>query len=106
MNRGDFVHVQLPKTFRIVSPGRYETVNGFVSTSSGFALGTFGGASTALNFSIPKTVIDQLAAEGLVTATTIDLYDNARDPAVSQANFDRYASLLKKLAGVQVDDGP
>jgi hypothetical protein len=51
-------------------------------------------------------VIDQLAAEGLVTATTIDLYDDARDPTVSQANFDRYASLLKKLAGVQVDDGP
>jgi hypothetical protein len=41
-----------------------------------------------------------------VTATTIDLYDDARNPVLSQANFDRYASLLKKLASVQVDDGP
>jgi hypothetical protein len=106
MNRGDFVHVQLPKTFRIVSSGRYETVNGFVSTSSGFALGTFAGASPALNFAIPKSVLDELTADGLVTATTIDLYDDARNPVLSQATFDRYASLLKKLASVQVDDGP
>jgi hypothetical protein len=106
MNRGDFVHVQLPKTFRIVSPGRYQTVNGFISTSSGFALGTFTGSPTALNFSIPKSVLDELTADGLVTATTIDLYDDARNPVTSQANFDRYTSLLKRLAGAQVDDGP
>jgi hypothetical protein len=106
MNRGDFVHVQLPKTFRIVSPGRYQTVNGFVSTSSGFALGTFSAAPTPLNFTIPKSVLDDLTADGLVTATTIDLYDDARNPVTSESNFNRYVSLLKRLASVQVDDGP
>ncbi|HVT31769.1 MAG TPA: hypothetical protein VHE32_03940 [Rhodanobacteraceae bacterium] len=106
MNRGDFVHVQLPKTFRIVSPNKYQTVNGFVSTSSGFALGTFAAAPAALNFTIPKSVLDDLAADGLVTATTVDLYDDARNPVASQSNFDRYVSLLKRLASVEVDDGP
>ena len=53
--------------------------------------------------SFPLGVVLTLVETGLAT---IDLYDDARNPVLSQANFDRYASLLKKLASVQVDDGP
>lgn len=101
MNRGDFGHVNLPRTFRIVSPGKFQTVNG-----TGFALGTFAGAvPAALNFAIPQGVLDQLKSEGLVTPTTIDLYDTARNPSSSPANMSRYMSLLQRLAAIDVSDG-
>ena len=108
MNRGDFGHVNMPKTFRIVSPGKFQIVNGYTSTAgTGFALGTFAGAVPAgLNFAIPQGVLDQLKSEGLVTTTTIDLYDAARNPSSSPANMSRYMSLLQRLATVDVDDGP
>jgi hypothetical protein len=108
MNRGDFGHISLPKTFKIVSPGKFQIVNGFVSPAgAGFALGTFAGTVPAgLNFKIPQAVLDQLKNEGLVTATTVDLYDTARNPSSSPANMSRYMSLLQRLATVDVDDGP
>jgi hypothetical protein len=107
MNRGDFGHVNLPKTFRIVSPGKFQIVNGFTSPAgAGFALGTFAGAVPAgLNFAIPQGVLDQLKNEGLVTTTTIDLYDAARNPSSSLANMSRYMSLLQRLATIDVSDG-
>lgn len=108
MNRGDFGHVNLPKTFRIVSPGKFQIANGYTSTSgTGFALTTFAGSVPAgLNFTIPQGVLDQLKSEGLVTNTTVDLYDALRDPSLSIANLSRYMSLLQRLATVDVDDGP
>ena len=108
MNRGDFGHVNMPKTFRIVSPGKFQIVNGYTSPAgSGFALSTFAGAVPAgLNFTWPQGVLDQLKSEGLVTNTTIDLYDAALDPSLSMTNLSRYMSLLQRLATVDVDDGP
>ena len=108
MNRGEFGHVYLPKTFRIVSTGKFQTVNGFTSAAgTGFALSTFAGAvPMGLNFTIPQGVLDQLKSEGLVTATTIDLYNAALDPSLSIANLARYMSLLQRLATMDVDDGP
>jgi hypothetical protein len=108
MNRGDFGHVSLPKTFKLVSPGKYQIVNGFTSLAgAGFALGTFAGAvPVGLNLKIPQAVLDQLKNEGLVTTTTVDLYDAARNPSSSPANMSRYMSLLQRLAIVDVDDGP
>jgi len=108
MNRGDFGHVNMPKTFRIVSPGKFQIVNGYTSAAgAGFALSTFAGAVPAgLNFTIPQGVLDQLKSEGLVTTTTIDLYDAASDPSLSMTNLSRYMSLLQRLATVDVDDGP
>ena len=108
MNRGDFGHVILPKTLRIAAAGKHQIANGYTSTSgSGFALSTFAGTvPTGLNFTIPQGVLDQLKSEGLVTNTTVDLYDAARDPSLSIANLSRYMSLLQRLATVDVDDGP
>jgi hypothetical protein len=108
MNRGDFGHVSLPKTFKIVSSGKYQIVNGFTSPAgAGCALGTFSGSVPAgLNFKIPQAVLDQLKNEGLVTTTTVDLYDAARNPSSSPANLSRYMSLLQRLAMIDVDDGP
>lgn len=108
MDRGDFGHVNLPKTFRIVSPGKFQIVNGCTSAAgTGFALGTFAGAvPPGLNIAIPQGVLDQLKNEGLVTTTTIDLYDAARNPSSSLANLARYMSLLQRLATVDVDNGP
>ena len=101
MNRGDFGHTHMPKTFRIASPGRFQVTN-----LPGFALGTFSGAvPAALSVAIPSDVLDQLKAEGLVTATTIDLYNTALDPLSSPANLSRYLSLLQRLAPADVNDG-
>lgn len=101
MNRGDFGHTHMPKTFRIVPPGKFQVVN-----DDGFALGTFAGVvPTALNIAIPQDVMDQLKAEGLVTATTISLYNAALDPLTSFANLSRYLSLLQRLAPADVNDG-
>ena len=92
----------MPKTFRIAAPGRFQVTN-----SSGFALGTFAGAvPAALNIAFPPDVMDQLKAEGLVTATTVDLYNTALDPLSSPANLTRYLSLLQRLAPSDVNDTP
>ncbi|HSS08224.1 MAG TPA: hypothetical protein VLK83_13930 [Rhodanobacteraceae bacterium] len=102
MNRGDFGHTHMPKTFRVVAPGQFQVTN-----SSGFALGTFAGAvPAALNIAFPADVMDQLKAEGLVTATTIDLYNTALDPLSSPANLSRYLSLMQRLAPSDVSDTP
>ena len=91
----------MPKTFRIVAPGRFQALNG-----TGFALGTFSGAvPAALNIAIPPDVMDQLKSEGLVTATAIDLYNTALDPLSSSANLSRYLSLMQRLAPADVNDG-
>ncbi len=109
MNRGDFSHTHLPKTFRIAAVGKYQALNGFVPQSgpAGSALGTFvGAAPVALNIAIPADVMTQLTNEHLVTPTAINLYDDALDPSLSAANLKRYLSLLERLAGAAVDDGP
>ena len=101
MNRGDFGHTHMPKTFRVATPGKFQVVN-----DDGFALGTFAGAvPAALNIAFPQGVMDQLKSEGLVTATTIDLYNTALDPLSSPANLTRYLSLLQRLAPADVNDG-
>jgi hypothetical protein len=106
MNRGDFGPIHLPKTLKVVAPGRYQVVNAFAASGAiGSALGTFGGTAPALNFSLPQDVFDQLKNEGLVAPTRIDLYNDALNPFASPANMPRYLSLLQRLAGVQVDDG-
>jgi hypothetical protein len=102
MNRGDFGHTHLPKTFRVVSLGKFQVVN-----DSGFALGTFAGAlPPALSIVIPDDVMTQLKGEGLVTPGSVDLYNTALDPLASSANLTRYVSLLQRLASAQVSDGP
>ncbi|HJT98204.1 MAG TPA: hypothetical protein VJ696_07790 [Rhodanobacteraceae bacterium] len=109
MNRGDFGHVYLPKTFHVVSPGKYLVANGVTAFGgpSGTALGTFAGAApAALRFAIPQDVLDDLRMDGLVDATSVDLYDEARNPTASSANLTRYFSLLRRIAAVAVDDGP
>jgi hypothetical protein len=111
MNRGDFIAVHLPKTFRIVANGRYQVVNGCTQTTTthvaGFGLGSFSGAApAALNIAIPPAVLSQLTNEKLVTATAINLYDDARDPSKSAANMARYLALLQALAPADVNDGP
>jgi hypothetical protein len=111
MNRGDFIAVHLPKSLRIAANGRYQVVNGFAQSTTthaaGFALGSFSGAApAALNIAIPPAVMTQLTREKLVTATSIDLYDDARDPLKSATNMTRYLALLQALAPASVDDGP
>ena len=59
-----------------------------------------------MSIAIPAAVLAQLTREKLVTATTIDLYDDARDPAKSTENMARYLALLQALASASVDDGP
>ena len=107
MNRGDFGHTYMPKTFRIVALGKYQAVNGVTSAGgAGFALGTFSApAPAALTITFPQDVIDQLKADGLVTPTAIALYDTALDPMSSSANLQRYLSLLQRLAPADVHDG-
>ena len=91
----------MPKTFRVVSPGRFQVTN-----EPGFALGTFSSAlPAALSVAIPPDVFNQLKSEGLVTSTTIDLYNTALDPLSSPANLSRYMSLLERLAPADVNDG-
>ena len=112
MNRGDFGLIHLPKTLRIVAPGKYQVVNGFTSAAGigGFALGTFGGgAPAALNIKIPDPTLAQLKHEGLVTTTKVDLYNDALSPfktPTSAANVQRYMMLLQQLLLSDTNDGP
>lgn len=112
MNRGDFGLIHMPKSLRIVAPGKYQVVNGFAAAggAAGFALGTFGGAApAALGFKIPDATLAQLRREGLVTASKVDLYNDALSPfkvPASAANVQRYMSLLQQLLAVETNDGP
>ena len=100
MNRGDFVAVYLPKRLHVGSGGTYTVVN-----RGGNALGTVTATTvTGFSFEIPKSVLDQLASDGLVTSTTIDLFDDARNPTASTANMSRYLALLQQLAPAAVSD--
>lgn len=100
MNRGDFGAVYLPKRLTVVTANTYQVAN-----ATDCPLGSVSASMiSTLTFTIPKAVIDQLTSEGLVTATTIDLYNAALSPTASSANMNRYLALLQQLIPVQVSD--
>lgn len=100
MNRGDFGAVYLPHSLKLAANGTCRVVN-----KTGSALGTVATlAAAGLRFAIPADVMSQLSADGLVTASSIDLYNETLKPTASTANMTRYLSILQRLVPVPVTD--